>query len=383
MAVLALSVAPSAAKVLLQGQPCKSAGKVLVRGGQRHVCTMVARKLTWKLSPVSTTKQRPVTVVPSPPSASSKVTEPARPPGPTGFSDLVQRYEGISYAAWASARKTILDSSKSVPEYLLVLGPNSSLALNNLETAALLVSRLHPDAKRPTELNVLAFNYQDRDWATTQMDRLMPSAGSSWINFTACATRERCWGGGAFSDRSGRILMVLTTDFDDENHRSGTFDAHEFTHVIQLTALGAETTWPRPNSWPPSWLWEGHANFSQYASVYHTSFDQYQNKIHGSARELMRLKIAEPDFLIEFFQPVTSTTWLERYPSWWQYELGAHFVEVLASLKGPAGLLELWIRMGDGMSFKPAFEKTYGLSFDEALPIVAEAISKKIQAQAS
>ena len=56
------------------------------------------------------------------------------------------------------------------------------------------------------------------------------------------------------------------------------------------------------------------------------------------------------------------------------------FIEILVALKGPESTMELWKQVGNGASFRSAFENIYGIAFDSALPIMAKAMTLQITA---
>jgi len=67
------------------------------------------------------------------------------------------------------------------------------------------------------EVRYLAFNFADRDWAVNEMETFLPNSGSQWIKFTACRTKETCWGGGAFHDGGSKYLVVVALVLADVN----------------------------------------------------------------------------------------------------------------------------------------------------------------------
>lgn len=385
--VIAATVAISAATMVSPsvaapkaGKPCATVGVTVTKAGTTFVCRRSGTRLVWRA-----TMTKPMRATPAPssptrptPTATPTAAPTAVPAAPTGFADLIENYRGISYAAWSTSRAQILQSAGETPTYTLLLGPSSSWTFNDLTRAVGLVHRLYPEVPIPPDLVILGFNYNDRGWATQEMDRVMPSAGSRWISETACRTRETCWGGGAFSDQRDRVLMVVTTDFDGRNHREGTLDAHEFTHVLQIQAFGLPTVWPRPSVWPPSWFWEGQAQFSQNAAIFHDSYPMYMQRRLDASRELFGSPTYTSEYLRSFFVANQSAAWFATYPHWRQYDLGALFVEILVALKGPGAVMDLWRITGQTRDFEAAFQTVFGISLDEAVPIMAEAIARQL-----
>jgi hypothetical protein len=180
------------------------------------------------------------------------------------------------------------------------------------------------------------------------------------------------------TDESGRGLMVMTTEVLDENHISGTLDAHEYTHAVQQNQMGRFQPWPPSGTWPPTWFLEGQANYTQYAAVYHESFELYTNKRRSSIQDLYRDSKITSNWIQEYFVVNPPSDWFNKYERWRQYDLGSMLVEVLTAIKGPASTMEVWKQCGTGMTFVDAFEKVYGISFDKALPNISKAIALEL-----
>ena len=58
------------------------------------------------------------------------------------------------------------------------------------------------------------------------------------------------------------------------------------------------------------------------------------------------------------------------------YSVGLAVIEVLSTISGPDSIMMVWNLGKYGFSFEEAFESVYGISWDEAVPVLAEAISK-------
>ena len=337
------------------GAKCAKAGNIELVKGKSYTCIKSGKKLVWNKG------------------VTSKKIGAAQPtlPTPTSFDDLVQNYEGIAYAAWSKSNAAITAANDVAPPFKALTGPNTTLAFKNPASAYDLVARLYSGYKSTSAMTVLSFSYDDRDWAQEQMKQLQPKSTWQWITETACATRAKCWGGGMFSDEKANGLLVITTEVLDDNHLSGTLDAHEYLHAIQQNQMGRPTVWPEPSDWPPAWYREGQATFAQNASIYYQSFDLYLKNRKSISTELYRDSTITSEWIQEFF--VTN-----QPSSWFNYDLGAMLVEGLTALKGPGSTMEIWKLMGTGSSFESAFEKVYGISFTKALPIMSKAIALEL-----
>jgi len=407
---LTVSLAPQvsiAAPKIAQGATCKTLNKKTTYQSKTFTCIKKGNKLVWsKGVPAKESIQSapaPIpnqTIYPSPsptPAPSPEITKTPEPtptptpsptptpkttPTPTSFDDLIQNFEGISLGAWTKAKETIETSNAKAPTFRALTGPNTELAYKNPAVVYDLVSKLYSGYQASNNLVVLSFNYADRDWAVQQVDRELPTAGSRWIKDTACATVPTCWGGGMFSDDKGRALMVVTTEVLDKNHLSGTLDAHEYTHAIQQNQMTNRVKpWPINDQWPPTWYIEGQALFAQNAAIYHRDFLEYSINRREVSNNLFTNEKFDSKYIQEFFQVKQNEDWFKKYESWRQYDLGGMLVEVLVALKGPGPSMEMWKKIGVGVSFEEAFEQIYGLSFSKALPIISKAIALQLGRQ--
>lgn len=368
------------------GSPCSKAKLISISGGKVYTCVKSGKKLVWNKGEVisqtlsydtAPTDKNPS---PSPTQAPWDAAAAVSAKSPTSFDDLVENYKGIAHAAWSKSREKILTSNKTDITLRVVLGPNTQLTYKEPQTAIDLVTKLYSGYPTSAEISYLAFNYQDRDWATNQMESILPNSGSGWVKDVACATKETCWGGGAFSNGSGKYLIVETMGATDANHLSGALEAHEFTHIVQQMSFkkGRPAQAYLYDPWPPNWYWEGQAHFAQHAAVYSDSFEMYMKERKATAENLYKNPIFTSDHIRKFFVFNAPEDWQKNYERWQQYDLGAMFVEILTALKGPESTMEMWRITGTGVNFPEAFEKVYGVPFDKALPIMAKAIALEL-----
>lgn len=314
------------------------------------------------------------------PSPSPSFSQTSPPRVPTSFDDLIENYRGITYAAWSKSRDKILNSLPADISIKLNLGPTSKLTYNTPLDPIKLITRLYAGFARDAELNFLAFNFDDRDWAENEMEKTIPNSGSRWIKSNACKTVETCWGGGAFSDGKDKYLIVIAIGFIDNNHTSGTVEAHEFTHILQQMNMKLA----RPaqefifDPWPPDWYWEGQAQFAQHASVYFNSYQNYLKERNAASEQLFRDDSYNSEFIEKYFVFNAPTSWQKTYEPWRKYDLGAMFVEILTALKGPDSTMEMWRIASTGVNFDIAFERVYGTPFSKALPIISKAIALEL-----
>jgi len=374
LALLVSTIEVSASAAVKAGTNCTKAGvKKVDTAGKTLTCLKVGKKLIWNKAAVNpVAKQSPA---PTPVTSVAPVA--AVPTAPTSFEDLIQNYKGISYAAWSKSRAKILASTKTDFNYQLVLGPNSQSTNKDPTSAFNLVTRLYSGYAKPGDVYLLAFNFEDRDWAVKQMESIIPTASSRWIYDVACATKASCDGGGSFFDGSKKHLIVETMVIINENTTSGTLEAHEFTHSVQQMAMGAA----RPGTefitapWLPNWYWEGQARFAQNATIWFESFDSYLRLRNATSRGLFQDSKYDSKYIEEYFVINPNREWGNKHNRQRQYDLGGMFIEILTALKGPDSTMEMWKLAGTGVGLESAFERIYGLPFSKALPIMSKAIA--------
>ena len=362
IATSAIPTAQAATPEVKPGDNCTKLGKTIVQSGYKFFCVKKSNKLIWNKGAAF---KEPVRII-------------KYPDAPTSFDDLIANYKGISYAAWSKSNAAISAATDTAPTFKALTGPNTVLAFKNPASVFDLISRLYSGYKTSPSFTVLSFSFDDRDWAQDQMRQLQPKSTYQWITQNACATRATCWGGGVFTDEKANVLLVLTTEILDENHTTGTLEAHEFTHVVQQSQMGTTQAWPTTGTWPPTWFLEGQAEFSQNAAVFYKSFELYTKNRRSVSDGLFNDSTITSSWIQEYFVVNPPSSWFSKYEGWRQYDLGGMLIEVLTALKGPGSTMEMWRLAGTGVNFNDAFAKVYGISFEKALPIISKAIALEL-----
>lgn len=361
------------------GAICAKQGITKSYLGKKFKCVKVGQKFVWDKGvliskPIPTTNPIASTAPKSVPEISV----------PTGFDDLLIKYSGVSYGAWKISQDKIRSAPYTSIPYEILLGPNSILNNKNPGLAFTQTYKLFSGAILPKRIVFLAFSYQDRDWAITKMDEITPNAGSGWIKDVACPRQDYCVGGGSFYNKSNKTnLIIIGTGVDPNNPTnaySGTVEAHEFTHSIQQSV--SDEARPPVNllvsPWPPNWYWEGLAQFSQHAAIYSDSFEDYLEFRRRSTGELFKNPRWNANEIEAYLQTNLTPEWEAKYPRWRMYDLGAMFVEILVSIKGPDLAMELFRESLKNGGFEVAFQKLYGVSFKSVLPTISRTIALQL-----
>ena len=59
----------------------------------------------------------------------------------------------------------------------------------------------------------------------------------------------------------------------------------------------------------------------------------------------------------------------------WNYQLGSRIIEALVAIKGPESIIEFYDQMSQKIGFENAFKNVYGISYSDAIPIIAKTIA--------
>jgi len=238
------------------------------------------------------------------------------------------------------------------------------------------------------------FNFDDRQAAQENMNAL-PGVTQEKILYSIPSLtqidceNENCFGGanaGIFSgdNKSGwSSIRIKSTDPNTRYYRGGMY-VHEFTHAISVRPfleradLSDITDWnSRMRSFHPCWIDEGTAHYagltvaSRNKSEY---FTQRINEIKGRQVEgfdpTNTSDVMGQIFNQNFYDCVGTPIYEAGY------SVGLVIVETLSAISGPDSILMLWKLGSYGLEFSKAFEYLYGVSWEDAKPIIAEIVAK-------
>jgi hypothetical protein len=363
LTLISVNVTPVQAAVKA-GATCKKVGITSIASGKTFTCIKSGKKLVWNKGVAN--------------------AKPLQPVAPIGFNDLEANYSNVSYLAWKKSNEKISASSNSSVPMEMLIGANTQLNYKTPEIAFSKVNKLFAGNILPKKIVFLAFSFQDREWAITQMKQIVPDTESGWVKDVACPTVEFCVGGGSFHNQSNKTsLIVITTGIDRNNvsnSTSGTLEAHEYTHSIQQSS--ADALRPSVNllkyPWPPNWYWEGLAQFTQHAAIYSDSFQKYSDNRKRTSGAIFNNSLWNAKYIESYFQTNLTNEWASQFPRWHQYDLGAMLIEILVAIQGPDSVMKVFSESVNGGGFEAAFQKIYGASFQSVLPTISRTIALEL-----
>jgi hypothetical protein len=239
-----------------------------------------------------------------------------------------------------------------------------------------MVAGFYSNSPQVKEAHATFYDFEDVGWAQ-EIDRKYSSQPRPTEVSNSCRSKSQCDGGNAYVDSKlvgfSYMSSSQTKRLGDLNP-NGTVLAHEYFHTIQASsALEAISKGANP-AWMPDWIREGSAQWFSTTSGF-DDFDQLMNyQKMDVERDLYRSKASS-----EYIGAVLRTNTFAAENGWLAYNVGSKVIEALVVLKGVDSILEFYTVGAEGRSFEIAFQSIYGITWAEAKPILAQAISNHYQ----
>jgi hypothetical protein len=375
------------------GDVCKKAGSTATANGKKFTCIKSGKKLVWNKGVAITAPKPTVTPAATPtPSPSptptvyvppTPITTPTPAPivekAPTGFADLVENYRGIPEVVWNEARKLAgIGTLKS--SFTIEIGPNTKIqqGLDDPRVYLEQASRLWSKFDQAQSTRVFIYNFQDLAWA--QQKNL--ALGGSWFKpedlAANCSSPSSCGAFGGSYRGVGQIFFgVPIRDYFPFNlgFVRGAY-VHEFSHVVQYSQFASQ---PALNGYAtlPCWFSEGQPQVPGQALGFTTLSDYKLSRDSSFSQPAGALGDYSTDSILKFYTLAGISGAGLCSPSIRQriYDVGYMTVEALASIKGIESTMQVVVGVSQGLTFNQSFEKVYGISWNEAAPILAKVVS--------
>jgi hypothetical protein len=368
---LTLILAPvNAIAAVKAGDVCKKAGSTATAGGKKFTCVKTGKKLVWNKGVAITAPKPTVTPAPSP-SPTVYV--------PPGFVDLVENYRGIPEVVWKEARK-LAEIGTLKSSFTIEIGPNTKIqqGLDDPRVYLEQASRLWSKFDQAQSTRVFIYNFQDLAWA--QQKNL--ALGGSWFKpedlAANCSSPSSCGAFGGSYRGVGQIFFgVPIRDYFPFNlgFVRGAY-VHEFSHVVQYSQFASQ---PSLNGYAtlPCWFSEGQPQVPGQALGFTTLSDYKLSRDSSFSQPAGALGDYSQDSILKFYSlagvskdGLCAASIRQRI-----YDVGFMTVEALASIKGIESTMQVVAGVSQGLTFNQSFEKVYGISWNEAAPILAKVIS--------
>ena len=352
------------------GGTCKVLNQKVTNLNKSFTCIKSGKKLIWN---------KGVGIKPTP------TPTPTHTPTPTPkeltFSNISENVDAIAFNVYSKYQNLMATDYKGSIKVNTIIGPNTVPVNKNSAAAYQIASKIFQNFKQPDEVFAIYYTFADKEWAKNQVAM---RAGKDVANFQfgySCPNAMRCWDGSA----SITLDWQAIAHFGASNpggaihgaEFNGEIQIHEFTHSVSFFQL-------KPNrgnyyNLTPDWFGEGHASVTGKLGA-STSFEDYKalrDEAHRRSRPQSDIKDYRPENVLRFLEsfmkyPEAST--MQRY---YLYTLGWSTIEALAAIGGIDSPMNLYVETVNGLTFKQAFKKVYGIEWDAAAPILAEVVSKQ------
>lgn len=369
------------------GSICTKLGKKETYLGKTYTCIKSGKKLVWnkgvaikvaapKVTPTPTASPIPT---PSPEPTPTFVFPPLEPlteKAPTGFVDLLENYSGISKVVWSEIQKLALEGSTK-SSFDIEFGPKTTLqsGVGKPQDYFEKASKLWANYSQPKTTKAFFFGFADLNWVQGKNRAL----GGSWHKpeelADNCKNEIECGSfGGAYKGQGQLFIGVSTRERPIWNLGwvRGNL-AHEFTHTVQYSELGAPA-----GAKLPCWFAEGQPQVAGQAIGFETLEDYRKSRLAWINQPAGVLESYSPDSILKFYEATggsgngkCSQSVRPRV-----YDIGFFTVEALSAIKGIQSTMDLVVSVGKGVSFETSFKNIYGISWNEAAPILAQTISR-------
>ena len=348
------------------GGTCKVLNQKVTNLNKSYTCIKSGKKLIWN---------KGVGIKPTP------THTPTPTPKELTFSNISENVDAIAFNVYSKYQTLMATDYKGSIKVNTIIGPNTVPVNKNSAAAYQIASKIFQNFKQPDEVFAIYYTFADKEWAKNQVAM---RAGKDVANFQfgySCPNAMRCWDGSA----SITLDWQAIAHFGASNpggaihgaEFNGEIQIHEFTHSISFFQL-------KPNrgnyyNLTPDWFAEGHASVTGKLGA-STSFEDYKtlrDEAHRRSRPQSDIKDYRPENVLRFLEsfmkyPEAST--MQRY---YLYTLGWSTIEALAAIGGIDSPMNLYVETVNGLTFKQAFKKVYGIEWDAAAPILAEVVSKQ------
>ncbi len=351
---------------------------------------------------------------------------------PTTFADLYANRHGISLEAWNKINKSSNTLTSAAPSSQVIAGPNTVTPPQNRNNDFQIIHNINSKFDNLQSVQVIYFSGSDFNWASQKVQDLLGPDETTLANHLAgwdslphpppqpmisiihCAG-SNCYSGDAYVAKNNIAYLGLASPdipkdaWLDNSQEWTKMDAIEFWHSIwesryvknqsmQPTQLLMQPNnvmwWFLPPNDPPFWFLSAGEYFAYVETSFNNNLLGYK-KIIQRAQNSIKSQIPHyyKDIYPNYGQPFLTNFLNISHASGsdelsWQngnyYDnlgqtVGARIAEMMIALKGPQIMLQIPDDMSQSLSFADSFKKEFGISWQEATPIISKVLLDEYQ----
>jgi len=304
------------------------------------------------------------------------------------FSNINSRMKDIPIIVWKNSQSVLMSNrelSNSSVALKILVGPNTNLFFKDNDQAFSDAITFWANFKQPTRYVTLFYNFEDKSWAVSEYKKLSFYREGMETMIDAPCTPTKCTGANtgiqAFSSIAVGVFGIDPKDARGK-YRYGPMQIHEYTHAVQAAPwIGDNHPQVGPQRAAPCWLSEGQSHFAGL-TVGASSFDKYLKirKRQVNGHPVNTFKDYSSTGILDYFNNDIPYKCLPPNPNYrLGYTIGYLTVEALSAIGGSESSMNLYKRTGSGETFEQAFMHVYGISWNEAKPILAEVVASMFE----
>ena len=301
----------------------------------------------------------------------------------SAFDLLATDLAGVPNRAWNGSSIKIASSAAKQNILTILIGPHTIVPAFNVREKIDGISKLYKGFGQVDRVYMIFYTFEDVAWAQSQVDKIYVDP---WVTSAAnnCPALDSCGGASAGTDNKGDgiILKSLAQRSQVAGFvASGDVIAHEYVHTVQdeqFIGSAVETDALKSlGNHVPSWIVEGQADFAMMVST-NSNLQEYLDDRVAELETLRSDKTYTLDWIKGYLGASSEKLWKD-YEQDRFYDLGFLFVEIVTSIKGPDTSMQFFSEIARGRSFTDVFADIFGMSWEAAMPLIAEAMYKEIQ----
>ena len=305
---------------------------------------------------------------------------------PITFSNIKSRIKDIPEVAWSNTQNLLNSNrakSSSLVDLEIHVGPKTKLYFKDNEKAFKDVIALWANVKQPRKYLALFYSFKDKSWALSKYNDKNLINAPCWKN--------KCTGANSSlmdypdNDLGVGVFGIYSKDRSDP-YRKGAIQIHEYTHAVQAAQwMPMATPTGLHQRFSPCWLTEGQAHFAGL-SASSSSFNKYKiirkKQIKGHPVKEFRKFTLET--ILDYYNNDYAEQCIRNPRYKLGYTLGLLTVEALSAIGGTESTMKLYENAAEDKKlflltpdkqFNKVFKDVYGISWDEAKPILAEVVT--------
>ena len=298
---------------------------------------------------------------------------------PGTFDELYGNSQGIALAAWSSANEKINKSSAVAVKQDIFAGPNTAIPNANVKEVFETATKLFAGYAQPQSFYAVYYRFQDKEWAKAKFGELNLSHLGRQVE-GSCASLQECRGASAGKASSNvgfsQFAVAEPDSKTDLYHLAGGIEIHEYTHIAQAMQFSGKQKDDKSFQYLPQWFVEGHAHIAGNTGSAKTMEEYLKNRDQWlSTNPNPEIKSFEPIDIERFYAALMPGKYNAEMFGY-VYTIGYITLECLVALKGIDSPTDLVVQVSNGLTFEEAFAKVYGISWNEASPILAKTVSQ-------